>query len=61
MLALVIACFRQAWALFPSLTIKLLNQTTIEQNTLTRITDFYFGANRYLAIAYEDFLNKLLI
>ena len=53
MLALVIACFRQAWALFPSLTIKLLNQTTIEQNTLTRITDLYFGAIRYLAIAFD--------
>ena len=53
MLALVIAFFRRGWALFPSLTIKLLNQTTIEQNTLTRITDLYFGANRYLAIAYD--------
>ena len=53
MLALVIACFRQAWALFPSLTIKLLNQTTIEQNTLTRITDLQFGAIRYLAIAFD--------
>ena len=53
MLLLVIACCRQAWALFPSLTIKLLNQTTIEQNTLTRITDLYFGANPYLAIVYD--------